>query len=109
MTGPACTATLDRWPMKPAALTPRENRMLWWHDSTWMWIVMVGFWGFVALGVLIAARGWTRPRSARTETRAASVLDERYAQGEISAEEYHERCRILDRAPADRTDGASLA
>ena len=83
--------------------------MLWWHDSTWMWIVMLAFWGFVALGVLIAARGWSRPRSVRNQTRAASVLDDRYARGEISAEEYQERCRNLDRAAADRTDGAPIA
>lgn len=29
--------------------------MQWWHDSAWMWIVMLAFWGCVALGLVIAA------------------------------------------------------
>lgn len=35
-------------------------------------------------------------RSGRTSTSATSVLDERYARGEISSDEYRERKRQLD-------------
>jgi putative membrane protein len=76
----------------------------------WMWI----FWilllvGLVVLGVVLVRvlgggirrdvpppGGTTRPPG---RSRAREVLDERYARGEISTEEYQERRRGLDEGP----------
>ena len=59
----------------------------WW----WMAIAMVLFWGTVAWVVVTLAR---RPStSARRDAR--DVLDERYARGEIDAEEYRTRRETL--------------
>jgi putative membrane protein len=70
----------------------------------WMWL----FWLLLIIGVVlvvvVAARvlggGVTRSdggdgRASRERSRARQVLDERYARGEITTEEYHERLRVL--------------
>lgn len=59
----------------------------WW----WMAIAMVLFWGAVALVVVLLVR---RPTSS-TRRDAQDVLDERYARGEIDAEEYRTRREAL--------------
>jgi len=59
----------------------------WW----WMTIAMVLFWGAVAWVVVMLAR---RP-SASARRDAQDVLDERYARGEIDAEEYRTRRETL--------------
>lgn len=71
-----------------------------------MWV----FWLFLVVGavllVTLAARAFigATSRGNRTGARAAgptgarAVLDERYARGELSTEEYHDRLRILGAA-----------
>lgn len=69
----------------------------------WMWLfwllILVG----VALLVVVVVRavggGITRDAPAAPgsgPSSARSVLDERYARGELSTEEYQERIRILE-------------
>ncbi len=54
---------------------------------------------FVALAVvaLIAAAVWLVARSVgdRRPSRAREILDERYARGELTTDEYHERLDAL--------------
>lgn len=68
----------------------------------WMWL----FWLLLVIGVVLLAvvavralgGGVTRRGDGevpREPTRARQVLDERYARGEISTEEYQERLRVL--------------
>ena len=72
----------------------------------WMWL----FWLLLILGVVVlvvvAVRalggGGTRPAAGRdgeggplARSRARQVLDERYARGEITTEEYRERLSAL--------------
>ncbi|HXV93516.1 MAG TPA: SHOCT domain-containing protein [Pseudonocardia sp.] len=68
----------------------------------WMWL----FWlllvaGLVLLGVVlvrVVGGGVDRGREpARPErsSRAREILDERYARGELTTQEYHERLRVL--------------
>ncbi|MCD9625664.1 SHOCT domain-containing protein [Rhabdothermincola salaria] len=59
----------------------------------WMW-----FWGTVMMFswvVIIAAAVWlvtrSRDRAGNRPSRAREILDERYASGELSTEEYRER------------------
>lgn len=79
---------------------------MWWSDGVgWAgWIVMtlamVAFWGLVIWGVAAIFRGLrdddaTSPPHEHDPQR---ILDERFARGEIDADEYHARQRIL-RAP----------
>jgi putative membrane protein len=57
-----------------------------WHDGH-HWIIFPLFWLIViAIAIVLFRRGgWGPRRSART------ILAERFARGEISAEEYRER------------------
>lgn len=70
----------------------------------WMWL----FWLLLIVGLVlltvVAVRalggGITRGdgaegRGSREQSRARQVLDERYARGEITTEEYRERLRVL--------------
>ncbi len=74
--------------------------MAWyWHahdggPGFWLWISwMVLFWGgLLATGVYFIRR---RPTRANAGLSAEDVLAERYAHGEIDAEEYRQRRVVL--------------
>jgi len=75
--------------------------MAWyWHahdggPGLWLWITwMVLFWGgLLAAGVYFIRR---RPTRASAGPSAEEVLAERYARGEIDAEEYRQRRVVLE-------------
>lgn len=85
----------------------REGAMMMGSGMGWGWmfgpLVMVG----VVLLIVLAVRaigGGVSPRSSAPGTptdappgpgRAREVLDERYARGELTTEEYQERLRAL--------------
>lgn len=55
-------------------------------------------WLMVLVVVVVALLGWLRPgRSADDTPSAREILDRRYAQGEISREEYLRRLEDLRR------------
>ena len=73
--------------------------MMWWTGvDSWvgwlaMTLVMVGFWAVVVFAVWAIFRGEGTPR---TEPRtAAQILEERYARGEIDANEFRLRQAAL--------------
>jgi putative membrane protein len=43
--------------------------------------------------------GYYPPLAGPDPRRAREILEERYARGEISTEEFHERLRILEKGP----------
>ncbi len=73
----------------------------WFHHMDgwgggWMWL-----WGTLMMlswVVIIAAAVWfiMRSRTDSRSSRAREILEERYARGEISTEEYRERLRTLE-------------
>ena len=81
--------------------------MMWWNDGMgyemgwggWvlMAVVMVAFWGLVIVGVMALFRTIGADRHPPYDTDATSrpsadkILDERFARGEIDAEEYRIR------------------
>jgi putative membrane protein len=74
--------------------------MAWyWHahgagPGLWLWIWwMVLFWGALAAGVVYFIR--RRPTRVDGGPSAEDVLAERYARGEIDAEEYRQRRMVL--------------
>ncbi len=81
----------------------------WGHMGDWGWgwgifsmLMMTVFWGAVLLLVFYALRGaasrgnQTTETFARQEDRALSILQERYARGEITRDEFEERRRMLN-------------
>jgi putative membrane protein len=73
----------------------------WWYVM--MPVAMLAFWALVAwLVVTIVRSGRVSDPDA---SRAEAILAERYARGEIDAEEYHRRLRDLE--PAGPGNGGS--
>ncbi len=81
--------------------------MMWGPDGGWWWLggilMMLVFWGGLAALVVYAIREWGRrtnqpgtnqPATPRSDARA--ILEERFARGEISKEEFEERRRVLE-------------
>ena len=79
--------------------------MHWYRDhhpgaGGWllMALLMLIFWGGVAAAIFAFVRlTATHGRAARPSGEARRLLDERFARGEIDAEEYVSRRELLDR------------
>ncbi len=67
-----------------------------WGHGAWGVLWMVLFWAVVIGLVYLLARAVTPGRSGERPRDARDILDERFARGEISEEEYRERKRVLD-------------
>ena len=78
-----------------------------WHGGWgWGWghmvfgsLMMLLFWGAVMLAIVIGVR-WLgtpahRPEPSVGESRALAILEERLARGEIDADEFEQRKRVL--------------
>jgi putative membrane protein len=81
--------------------------MMWWNDGLgwggWlaMTLIMVAFWALVIVAIIAVFRGLTstgQSPTSRQDRDPQQILDERFARGEIDAEEYHARQHVL-RAP----------
>lgn len=75
--------------------------MMWNDGMGWSgWLIMsltaIAFWVLVVLAVIALFRG-TRsdPRQVRDDDDARRILDQRFARGEIEADEYHARQVVL--------------
>lgn len=76
--------------------------MMWNNGMGWAgWLLMalttVGFWALVVFGVVALFRGAGRGPDRRDEPdrRAEHILEERFARGEIDADEYRSRRSAL--------------
>lgn len=74
--------------------------MMWWGwgDGSWvswllMSLMMLVFWGGIIVLVVWAIRGFGRTSEPRHD--AESILEERFARGEIDAEELESRRKVL--------------
>ena len=69
-----------------------------WHDGGWGILWMILSWALIAAIVVVLVRAFSpvsSDRSGRIDDPKA-ILDERFARGEISEDEYRERTRVLD-------------
>jgi putative membrane protein len=73
--------------------------MMWgygYDGSVWMWVVG----GIVAVGIVVLivvlARNSSRASVGAKMLPPRQILDERYARGELTTEEYRERIKTLD-------------
>ena len=70
-----------------------------WGWMTLMMAMMVLFWGAVIVGIVWLIRGtgsaaWMRDRDVSKET-PVEILERRFAEGEISEEDYRARREVL--------------
>jgi putative membrane protein len=76
--------------------------MMMGNGFGWMWLfgllVLVGIVLLIVVAVRALGGGISRgaPPSASGGSTAREVLDERYARGELTSDEYRERLRTLD-------------
>ncbi len=83
--------------------------MMWygWHGG-WGWggwlamaIVMLAFWAVIVAALVVVVRSLTQrrdqlpPAPPGSSDDAVRILDERFARGEIDAEEYRSRRELL--------------
>jgi len=69
-----------------------------WHDGAWGYVMMFGSWAFIALLVYVVARtvtGSERRDAAPRRGEALHILEERFARGEITEQEYRDRRALL--------------
>jgi uncharacterized membrane protein len=59
----------------------------------WMMLAMALFWGAIILAIVWAARGGGSPRPR--EHTPLEVLDERFAEGVLSVDDYNARKEVL--------------
>jgi putative membrane protein len=70
--------------------------MYGWHGGGWGILWMVLSWGVLAAIVVLVFRSISRgPAGSSERAGAGEILDERFARGEISEDEYRERKRVL--------------
>jgi uncharacterized membrane protein len=69
-----------------------------------MWVSMVAFWSLFAVFAFYAIKGLTRLPAAHSGPRATEILEERFAQGKVSAEEYRERGKTLEMTGGSRRE-----
>jgi len=79
--------------------------MMWgtgWGNWILGFLMMVFFWGGLVVLLVLALRGWgaNRRPDGRTPDHpdARAILEERFAKGEISEDEFQERRRVLEHA-----------
>lgn len=65
----------------------------WGMMGPLMWVFMLLFWGFAIFGVICAVRyllGRKRPENVQGKRSPLDILNNRYARGEISREEFEQ-------------------
>ena len=68
----------------------------WWMPA--MMAGMLLFWGLVIVGIVWLVRGGLRLREDK-KTSAIEVLERRFAEGDLTVEEYRERRAVLTGRP----------
>lgn len=67
--------------------------MMWGYGFGWFgWLMMLAVWVLFVAGVVWLVRNLATPGS---DYGARRILDDRFARGELSAEEYEQRRRVL--------------
>ena len=79
--------------------------MMGWDDGwAWSWValcvtVFLVLGGLVGAAVLVAARGWLRPRRSPLDEDPRRILDQRLARGELTEAQYLSARNLLDAHP----------
>lgn len=79
---------------------PNEAAWYWWDHTSWQWGMgfHLLFWlavGLLITGIILALLRFSGTRAGTARSTAATILDGRYARGEIDRGEYLERKRDI--------------
>lgn len=112
---PLCYPTLrvvvsseeDEWHWRRGTFNPPPGRMsclgfrskgvvvmMWWNTGHWYWgiAMMILFWGATVALAFVVLRG----RASEGRPNARDLLDERFAKGDVSEEEYEHKRSVLE-------------
>ena len=70
-----------------------------WHDGAWGYVMMIGSWALLGLLIYLLARavtGTERRDASPRRDEALQTLDQRFASGEITEQEYRDRRETLE-------------
>ena len=67
--------------------------MMWGYGVGW--VFMLAWWALVVVGIVWLVRTVTDRGDSASASSARRILDERFASGQLSVEEYEERRRVL--------------
>ena len=82
------------------------------YGAGWMIVMMIGmviFWGAIVLAVVWLIRGGAERATQTQEATPLEILDRRFAEGQMSVEEYRERRAELAGGKASGASGAAPA
>ena len=71
------------------------------HDGSWGWgwipmmLGMVVFWAAIIVGIVWLVRGGFDGRREERRETPTEILDRRFAEGAITAEDYNERRKVI--------------
>ena len=71
------------------------------HDGSWGWgwipmmLGMVVFWAAIIVGIVWLVRGGFDGRREERRETPIEILDRRFAEGAITAEDYNERRKVI--------------
>jgi putative membrane protein len=65
----------------------------WWMIPGFVW--MIAFWGFIIWLLVTLVNRSNTPTDNRPQSNAMAILEERYARGEITKEQFEEMRRTL--------------
>ena len=73
--------------------------MYYSHDGGWWWLMAITssiFWVALVVGVVALVMWMARSADHPTQQSARAILEQRFAGGEIDADEFQRRLRLLD-------------
>ncbi len=65
----------------------------WWMIFGWIWMVV--FWGLIIWAVVTLLRYMGTRDSSRGSSNASTILEERFARGEINRDQFEEMRKTL--------------
>jgi putative membrane protein len=70
--------------------------VMWGYGFGWVgWLIMLAVWVLFVVGMVWLVRTLATPSGGGSDQNSRRILDERFARGELSVEEYEDRRRVL--------------
>ena len=70
--------------------------MMWGYGFGWFgWLFMLAWWALMVVGIVWLVRSVSDRGDGASPSSARRILDERFASGELSQEDYEARRRVL--------------
>jgi len=70
--------------------------MLGWHGTPWMWVSMILFGSVFVILAFYAVKGLSTATASQSAPQPSEILAQRYARGDMTADEYREHRDALD-------------